>query len=68
MPHDRNGELLQKGDKVLIPCVVTDVSESEDYCNITVETEEPCHPGDSKSSYTLNARQVCKECEPEDND
>jgi hypothetical protein len=60
MPHDRKGNLLKVGDIVNIPAVVTNVNEGEDYCNISVETIEPMFPGNSKSTISLNAKQVDK--------
>jgi uncharacterized Zn ribbon protein len=38
--HDANGTELKKGDRVLVPAVVQELSGSgEGYCNITIETE-----------------------------
>lgn len=36
--HDRNGTELRKGDVVLVPCVVTEVSPESGYCNLSLET------------------------------
>lgn len=37
--HDAKGRELKVGDSVLIPCVVTGITTTEDYCNITMETK-----------------------------
>lgn len=58
MPHDKNGALLVEGDRVLIPCIVRSVTTGEEFCNVTLETEEPMFPGNQKTSITLNAKQV----------
>lgn len=60
MPHDRNGELLKGGDKVVLPGTIISVLAGEDYCNVTLETDIPCLPGTCKGSYYLNAGQVEK--------
>lgn len=36
--HDRQGNLLRKGDYVLILARVEELTPGEDYCNVTVET------------------------------
>lgn len=33
MPHDRNGNIIKKGDRVLLEAVVEEVYEGEEYCN-----------------------------------
>jgi len=60
MPHDRNGVLLEVGDKVSIPAVVKNIMTGEEYCNVTLESEEVMFPGEYKSTFTLNAKQVEK--------
>lgn len=43
--HDANGKLLQKGDVVLIPAVITELQPGEDFCNVSVESvfgRRPC--------------------------
>lgn len=46
--HDANGTPLQKGDKVLIPAVITQLSEQEDFCNVTIETTLGRRPDGAK--------------------
>jgi hypothetical protein len=60
MPHDRKGKPLEPGDRVLIPAVVKSVQASEEYCNVTMVTEEPMPPYTEGSMLTLNTRQVEK--------
>ena len=58
--HDRNGQPLNVGDRVLIPGVITRAQTGTDFCNITVETDEKMFPGEYKSEISLNAKQVEK--------
>ena len=37
--HDARGLPLAKGDLVLIPAVITEVYETEDYCNVSVKSQ-----------------------------
>lgn len=60
MPHDKNGQLLQDGDMVVVRCVVKSVQAHEEYCNVTLETVEPMYPSDRKDTITVNAKQVEK--------
>ena len=60
MPHDRNGKLLQVGDRVLIEADVASIAMAEDYCNLTVKTVCPMPPYTDGTSITLNAKQVSK--------
>lgn len=58
MPHDANGKLIQKGDHVDLPCIVTGVNAGEEYCNCTLETLHPMFPAEHKTSVVVNTRQV----------
>lgn len=60
MPHDKNGNLLEVGDDVIIRAKVTQVHTGEEYCNLSLESVEPMYPGDSKNQFTLNTKQVEK--------
>lgn len=42
--HDRNGTPLKKGDLVMIPAIITELSPNEDYCNVTVKTLDGRRP------------------------
>lgn len=46
--HDRNGTPLKKGDHILIPAVITELSETNDYCNVGIETIEGRRPDGQK--------------------
>jgi len=58
MPHDRKGVLLSAGDVVNVPCKVTDIQASTGFCNVTVETVEEMPGNNTKTTITLNAKQV----------
>lgn len=60
MPHDKNGAPLKVGDKVTVECEVTSVQPGTDYCNLSVKTVEPMHPGKEATTITLNTKQVVK--------
>lgn len=36
--HDVAGRELKKGDIVMIPAVITDLSPTEEFCNVSLET------------------------------
>lgn len=46
--HDAKGRPLQKGDKVLIPCIIDAVYNTEDYCNIDMSTQFGRRPDNMK--------------------
>lgn len=62
MPHDRNGQLLQAGDKVMIPATVKEIYSGEEFCNVSlgIGSEDAHGPHNVQSSVTLNAKQVEK--------
>ncbi len=60
MPHDKNGNRLEPGDRVTIEATVIGVYEGDEYCNCTFEAVEPMPPKLSKTSLSLNTRQVAK--------
>jgi len=60
MPHDLAGKLLQKGDRVFIVAIVKDIQEGDEYCNVTLETDQPMFPSDSKTTIVLNTKQTKK--------
>ncbi len=60
MPHDKNENHLQPGDQVIIRATVTAVHAGDEYCNVSLETDEPMFPGDHKTPITLNAKQLEK--------
>lgn len=59
MPHDAKGNLLQVGDKVLIPGTIKSITTSEDYCNCSVELDYPMPPYTDKIVFSaINTKQV----------
>lgn len=58
--HDAKGNLLQIGDKVLIPATIKDIQAGEEYCNCTVELEYSMPPKEYKDSMTINTKQCIK--------
>lgn len=63
MPHDKNGNLVSVGDSVIIRGTVTQLMTGVEYCNVTVELDEPMPPYTEKQTISaLNTKQV--EVEP----
>lgn len=58
MPHDKFGAEVKAGDQVVLRCKVLSVQAHADFCNCTLETVEPLHPGQHKTAVTCNAGQV----------
>ena len=58
MPHDKFGQELKLGDDVIVRGVVTNITQSDGYCNIGVETEELMYPSNEKTMLWLNSQQV----------
>lgn len=58
--HDRNGTRLKVGDRVLLPCTITGISEgTEDYCNVSVQTEYGRRPDGQRQSFSaINTGQL----------
>lgn len=58
--HDANGTLLKIGDRVLIPATIVQISEgTEDYCNVTVETDLGRRPDSAKDRFAaINTGQL----------
>lgn len=56
--HDRNGTPLKLGDTVLVPAIITALSQGEDYCNVTLTSVEGRKPDGAKESYCTNAAVV----------
>lgn len=46
--HDRNGTELRTGDRVLVECTIAELSPSEDYCNVDLETISGRRPDQHK--------------------
>ncbi len=50
--HDANGTLLKVGDKVIIIATITLLSETPDYCNVSIETTLGRRPDGKKESVS----------------
>lgn len=46
--HDAKSRPLQKGDFVLVPARITELSPSDDYCNVSIESTFGRRPDGSK--------------------
>lgn len=46
--HDRTGKPLVKGNKVTISAIITELNPTEDYCNVSLETEHGRRPDGKK--------------------
>ena len=64
MPHDKLFMRLQEGDIVIVECKVVKILEGDEFCNVTLDTVEPMHPSQSRTTISLNSRQV--QIRPED--
>ena len=42
--HDRNGTPLKAGDRVMLEAIITQISSTEDYCNVSLKTVEGRRP------------------------
>lgn len=60
MPHDKRGDEIKVGDIVNVPCKVTGVHQTEEYCNVDLVTTEVMPPTEQPNRLTLNSRQVIK--------
>lgn len=60
MPHDNYGYALSVGDIVYVPAKVKEIHQTEEYCNVTLETERPMYPSSHPTAISLNAQQVEK--------
>lgn len=59
--HDSNGNLLKVGDRVLIPCIIKELSPQDDFCNCRLETEFGRRPDNNKETiYAINTGVVVK--------
>ena len=62
MPHDLKGNELRPGDMVSMDFKVKMVTNSEDFCNVTLESCLPMTPGgvDRLTISQVNTKQVVK--------
>lgn len=58
MPHTRDGQLVNVGDVLYLPCKVKSVQTGEEFCNVDVETVYPMPPYDKPSNFSaVNTKQ-----------
>lgn len=50
--HDARGKALKKGDFVLIPAVITELYETEEYCNVSVRSQIGRRPDGAKETVS----------------
>lgn len=60
MPHDKNGTLLNVGDRVTVEFEVKEIHMADDYCNTTVVIPGAHGPHNVVSTLVLNANQTTK--------
>lgn len=60
MPHDNRGTELHEGDVVFIECIVKQVHEGDEFCNVDLETKFAMPPSGTTNLITLNTKQVIK--------
>lgn len=60
MPHDRDGNVLEPGDFVVVRCVVNSITTGEEFCNLTLESIEGRKPDGYKETLCINANVVEK--------
>lgn len=58
MPHDKNGTLLQVGDRVTVQFEVKELHMAEDYCNCTLKIPGEHGPHNVTSTLVVNAKQT----------
>ena len=58
MAVDKELHPVKVGDTVLVECTVVRILDTNDNCNITVHTTEPCPPLGHLSEFHLNSKQV----------
>lgn len=58
--HDKNGNLIKKGDKVLIEAIVTQTIATDEFCNVSlgIGFDAEHGPHNIHCTVTLNAKQV----------
>lgn len=60
MPHDAKGDQIYAGDMVNVRCRVKEVYQTDEFCNVIVETVLPMFPNNNATTITLNSSQVWK--------
>lgn len=62
MPHDAKGQELKPGDRVIVPFTVLQIIQTEDFCNLQLETCTTMPPEHKfKTALSaINAKQVLR--------
>ncbi len=60
MPHDKNGVLLNVGDRVSVVFTVKEIHMADDYCNTTLVIPGEHGPHNVTGTLVLNAKQTEK--------
>jgi hypothetical protein len=50
--HDRKGRKLKVGDIILVPARITQLSATEDYCNVSAESLYGRRPDDQREHFS----------------
>jgi hypothetical protein len=67
--HDAKGRPLKVGDTVLIPVKVTQLSEGEDYCNVSAMSIYGRRPDGAKESFgAINTGVMLRANDGDEND
>jgi hypothetical protein len=64
--HDAKGRELKVGDTVLIPAKITQLSPSEEYCNVTAVSVFGRRPDDQKEVFGAINTGVMLRANPDD--
>ena len=64
--HDARGKALKKGDLVLVPAKIVEVSEGPDYCNVTIESQIGRRPDGQKERWSALNTGVLIKVSPND--
>lgn len=60
MPHDKDGKLLNVGDRVSVVFTVKEIHMADDYCNTTLVIPGEHGPKNVVSTLVCNAKQTSK--------
>lgn len=64
--HDAKGRELKVGDRILIPAVITQLSPTEDYCNVSAASTFGRRPDGQKETFGAINTGVMLRANPED--
>jgi hypothetical protein len=64
--HDAKNRPLKKGDRVLLPAIITQLGATPDYCNVTIESDFCRRPDGVKERISGINTGVLLRANPED--